>query len=140
MAIAARVLDDRNPAPPTDASSLLEEAHRRAVSSSPAEVAGRMRDLFGQNLTALIAGIDSPKTVARWTRGQVPHPANLARLRAAFQIATVLELGASRQAAQAWFVGMNPILDDRAPASVLVDVPEAAPRVLQAARAFLAHG
>ncbi len=99
-----------------------------------------MRDLFGQNLTALLAGIASPKTVARWTRGQVPHPAHLARLRAAFQIATLIELGASRQTAQAWFVGMNPILDHRSPAVVLADEPEAAPRVMEAARAFLAHG
>ncbi len=139
MVTAAHALD-RDPAPPTDAEALLEEAHRRPVSSTPAEVASRMRDLFGQNLTALLAGIDSPKTVARWTRGQVPHPANLARLRAAFQIATVLELGASRQTAQAWFVGMNPILGDCAPASVLADEPDAAPRVMRAARAFLAHG
>jgi hypothetical protein len=38
---------------------------------------------------------------------------------------------------RAWFMGMNPELDDQAPARVLRREPE---RVLQAARQFLAGG
>ena len=42
----------------------------------------------------------------------------------------------SAETVRAWFSGMNPDLDDRPPATVLADEPG---RVLQAARAFLAH-
>ena len=48
-----------------------------------------------------------------------------------------LEARASIETVRAWFVGMNPDLDDRAPALVLGEDPVG---VLQAARAFLAHG
>jgi hypothetical protein len=123
-----------------DADRLVNDAHARAVSASAAEMAAYLQDLFGQNLTALITGIDHPKTVGRWARGQKPHPANLTRIRNAFHIATLLELATSRQTVQSWFMGMNPHLDDRAPALVLADEPDAAPRVMQAAHAFLAHG
>ena len=123
-----------------DADRLVNDAHARAVSATAAEIAAYLQDLFGQNLTALMAGIDHPKTVGRWTRGQKPHPANLARIRNAFHIATLLESATSRQTVQSWFMGMNPHIDDRAPALVLADEPDAAPRVMQAAQAFLAHG
>lgn len=119
---------------------VLRDAHLRAVSTPAAEMAGHLQALFGQSLTALVSGIENPKTVGRWARGQAPHPASLARLRNAFQIATLLESATSPQTVRSWFMGMNPYLDDRAPALVLADEPDAAPRVMQAARAFLAHG
>lgn len=122
------------------ATMAIAKAHQQAVTATPAEIASRMQDLFGQNLTALVCGIDNPKTVGKWAQGQIPHPNNLARLRNAFQIAALLELAESRQTAQAWFMGMNPLLGDRAPALVLADEPEAASDVMRAARAFLAHG
>lgn len=127
-------------ASPGAGAALVEEAHRRAVSAPATMVATHMREVFGQNLTALMVGVANPKTVGRWMRGQEPHPATLARLRAAYQIATLLELATSRQTVQAWFMGMNPDLGDRAPALVLADEPDASPQVMRAARTFLAHG
>lgn len=132
---AARMVEQR-----TDAARMVEEAHQRAIEATPAEIAVYLQGLLGQNLTALLAGIENPKTVARWARGQEPHPSNLARVRNAFQIATLLELATSRQTVRSWFMGMNPSLDDRAPALVLADEPGEAPSVMRAARAFLAHG
>ncbi|HEU0114092.1 MAG TPA: hypothetical protein VFQ80_05425, partial [Thermomicrobiales bacterium] len=120
--------------------AMIAKAHQRAVMATSAEMAGWMQALFGQNLTALVCGLDNPKTVGKWAQGQAPHPATLARLRNAFQIAALLEMAESRQTAQAWFVGLNPLLGDRAPARVLADEPESAPDVMRAARAFLAHG
>ncbi len=131
---------ERDVTTPPSAAQVIAEAHQRAVSALPAEMAAHLQDLFGQNLTALVSGIENPKTVGRWVRGQTPHPANLGRLRDAFQIVTLLELTTSRQTVQAWFMGMNPDLGDRAPALVLADEPGAATRVMGAARAFLAHG
>ncbi len=140
MAIATSATSEAATARQDAAAAVLATAHQRAVTATPAEMAGRMQDLFGQNLTALVCGIDNPKTVGKWAQGQVPHPSNLTRLRNAFQIATLLELAESRQTAQAWFMGLNPYLSDRAPALVLADEPGDAPRVMRAARAYLAHG
>lgn len=122
------------------AAQILEEAHQRAVTATPAEMAGYLQELLGQKLTALMAGVENPKTVGKWVRGQEPHPAYVIRIRDAFQIATLLELASSRQTVRSWFMGMNPSLDDRAPALVLADEPDAAPHVMRAARGFLAHG
>ena len=119
---------------------MVEAAHQRTIQATPAEMAIRLQELFGQNLTALVVGVENPKTVGRWARGQAPHPSNLARLRNAFHVATLLEWATSRQTVQSWFMGMNPYLDDRAPALVLADEPDEAPRVMRAARAFLAQG
>ncbi len=122
------------------ADHILEEAHQRAVTATPAEMASHLQELLGQKLTALMAGVENPKTVGKWARGQEPHPTNLDRIRDTFQIATLLELASSRQTVRSWLMGMNPSLDDRAPALVLADEPEAAPQVMRAARGFLAHG
>lgn len=140
MVVAMTGKDEQRTVPRPDAAHAIAEAHQRTVAASPAEMAGYLQELFGQSLTALVAGVDNPKTVGKWARGQVPHPGNLLRMRNAFQIATLLELAASRQTARSWFMGMNPLLDDRAPALVLADEHETAPLVMRAARGFLAHG
>ncbi len=59
------------------------------------------------------------------------------RLRQAYQIVRLLMERESAETVRAWFVGMNPDLDDQAPVLVL---PEEPVRVLQAARSFLAQG
>jgi hypothetical protein len=48
----------------------------------------------------------------------------------------------SKEVAQAWFQGLNPLLDDRSPARLLRDgdLEEVGPQVLTAARQFAAVG
>lgn len=102
------------------------------------EMATYLQDLFGQKPTAVTTGISDPKAVGKWARGErESHPDAERRLRAAFQVAEYLMRVESRQAVRAWFMGMNPQLDDRAPALVIRDNPGL---VMQAARAFLAGG
>lgn len=120
--------------------SLIEHVHQQAVTASAAEQAAYLQELLGQQLTALMTGIDNPKTVGRWAHGQSPHAATGKRLRDAYQIALLLDLARSRQTAQSWFMGMNPHLGDRSPAIVLADDADGAIAVMQAARTFLAHG
>ena len=116
----------------------IASAHDRAIRAGIAEVAAYLQDLFGQKLTAVIAGVADPKAVGKWARGErVPHPDAEQRLRAAFQVAGFLMQAESRQTVRAWFVGMNPQLDDRAPALVIAEDPIA---VMRAARAFLVDG
>jgi hypothetical protein len=113
-------------------------AYARAMRAGIREVATYLQDLFGQKLTAVMAGVQDPKAVGKWARGErEPHPEMEKRLRAAFQVAEFLMQVESRQAVRAWFTGMNPQLDDHAPALVLGEEPT---QVMQAARAFLAGG
>lgn len=115
----------------------LADAHARATRASVAEVARYLQDLFGQKLTALMAGVHDPKAVGEWGRGtRQPQPEAEQRTRAAFQVAELLLQKESPQTVRAWFVGMNPHLDDEAPAVVIAEGDPA--RAMQAARAFLA--
>jgi hypothetical protein len=112
-----------------------QQAFDQATRATAAQLATFLQDLFGQKLTALLAGVGDPKAVGQWARGErAPHPAAEQRLRRAYQVAALLLRADSAPTVRAWFTGMNPQLDDRAPALVLADEPE---RVVQAARAFV---
>lgn len=115
-----------------------QTAYEQAVRASAPEMATFLQDLFGQKLTALMVGSKDPKAVGKWARGErEPFPDVEERLRAVFQVAKFLMQAESRPAVRAWFMGMNPQLDDRSPALVIVKHPK---DVMQAARAFLAGG
>jgi hypothetical protein len=125
----------------TWAMELLDRAHERTVRTTDAEKAAFLQELVGQKLTALITGIDDPKAVGKWARGErSPRGAFARRLRDAFQVATLLALGESPQTARSWLLGMNPLLGDRAPAAVFAMVPDGGADAMRAARAFLAQG
>jgi hypothetical protein len=117
------------------------DAAYNAVTKTPwTEKARYLQELFGQREAAVIAGVRDAKTVGRWIRGdQLPQPAQQKRLAAAFQIAKLIEIATTRSLAQAWFLGMNPGLDDQQPAMVIANDPDGGgQRVMQAARTFLA--
>jgi hypothetical protein len=118
---------------------VLEQAvHRRAVRLTLPAIVGSLQDVLGQRLVAVIAGVADAKAVGKWARGErAPHAQAEQRLRDAYQITQLLVERESAETARAWLVGMNPDLEDRAPALVMAEDPT---RVLQAARSFLAHG
>ena len=94
--------------------------------------------LFGQVMTAAIAGVDDARMVEAWSRGSPIESAVSRRsLQTAYQVAKLLRQVESEESVQLWFMGMNPDLDDRAPAQVLREDPA---RVLDAAYAFVVHG
>jgi hypothetical protein len=120
--------------------ALTEEqsAHARTVRLPTSEIVSCLQEILGQRLTAVIAGVSDAKAVGKWARGErPPHPATEKRLRAAYQVTSLLLHAETPETVRAWFVGMNPELDDQAPALVIRDDPV---RVLQSARIFLAHG
>lgn len=119
------------------AEDAIAEADRRAATATAPEMVGWMQDVFGRGMTALVSGADDVLTVSRWTVGTPPPPENLARLRTAYHIATLIAIVDSPQTARAWFMGMNPDLEDRAAAIILADEPERALEVMLAARSFL---
>ena len=114
------------------------DSHTAAIRAPVPKIAGELEELLGQRLTAVIAGVSDAKAVARWARGErAPRPDAEQRLRDAYYVTHLLLQAEAPSTIRAWFSGMNPELDDRAPALAIADD---APRVLQAARTFLAHG
>jgi hypothetical protein len=104
-------------------------------------MAAYLQGLLGQKLTAVMVGIEDPKAVGKWARGErAPRGEAAQRLRDAFHVATLLALGESEETVRAWLMGMNPLLEDRAPAAVFAAFPDGGARAMRAAKAFLANG
>ena len=119
--------------------SAPQEAHRKAVESNIADVVGYLQEVLGQKLVAYVAGVADPRTVARWAAGErAPRAEHEQRLRCAYQTFQLLLAEESPHTVRAWFLGLNPQLDDQSPAQ---SIREGDFRdVLVAAKAFLAGG
>jgi hypothetical protein len=103
-----------------------------------ADMALFLQELFGQRLTAIMSGIEDPKIIGRWARGEeAPSPIDLRHLADAYAVSRLLLRVESRQGVFSWMVGMNPDLDDQAPAEVIVRDPEA---VIDVAHVFAVTG
>jgi len=116
------------------------EAHRTTVESSVADIAAFLQDALGQKLVAFMVGVEDPKTVGRWaSEKRLPQDSGAEqKLRAAYQVFRLLATQESPYTVRAWFVGLNPQLDDESPATA---IREGRVRdVIVAARAFLAGG
>jgi hypothetical protein len=123
------------------AERLLRAAHQRMVAAKPAEMAAFFQRLLGQQLTALMTGTADPKAIGKWARGErAPRGATERRLRDGYHVAMLLTLAEGEETARAWLLGMNPILKDRPPLTIIGESPDGAERVMGAARAYLAHG
>lgn len=115
-----------------------DAAHRGALRLEPWEIASQMRDLLGAKLLAFAVNVD-PRTVNRWAAGSDrPRDSHEARLRAAYQAYLLMKPVEADPTIRAWFMGMNPQLDDRSPAEALAD--DQFREVMSAARAFVAGG
>ena len=122
------------------ASTSWASAQRRSTEATAAEVAGLLQDVLTRRLTAFIAGVDG-KTISRWATGEVATIRDLnveQRLRAAYAVARMLLEWGSPQTVRAWFIGLNPHLDDSSPASALRDGN--LQEVIAAARIYVAGG
>lgn len=109
------------------------------MSLSIADVAGYLQEVLGQKLVAHMAGVQDHKAVGQWAAGnRKPRPDSEQRLRAAYQIFHMLQEEESPHTVRAWFIGLNPQLDDRSPATLIAD--DNVRDVLVAAKAFLAGG
>ncbi len=109
---------------------------------SDADIVGRLRDVLGLALVAYLGEVKETRAVAQWAAGQRrPSAVVMTRLRTAYQAAALLGGVENAGVVQAWFVGMNPALEDMAPATVLreQDLDQAGPAVVTAARAFTAR-
>ena len=115
-----------------------ERAHQETVRAATKDIAWTLQRLFGQRVVAFMTGIEDPKAVGRWARGErSPRDEAEQRLRAAYHITQLLTLADSAETARAWFIGMNPHFADRAPFAILGEDPAQAAQVLAAAKAFI---
>ena len=103
-------------------------------------MAAFLQDALGQKLAAFMVGVDDPKTVGKWAAEKhVPRDLEVERkLRDAYLVFRLLLTKESPYTVRAWFVGLNPQLDDESPATAIRDGRTR--DVLVAARAFLAGG
>ena len=118
-------------------------AHAEAVRLPFSELVTELRALLGVRLLAYLASVRETRAVNQWCEGIRDTDADtVLRLRNAFVIAKMLAQSDPPSVVQAWFQGLNPLLDDRSPARLLRegDLDDAGPQVLAAARAFLATG
>jgi hypothetical protein len=119
-------------------------AHRRSIQAPFGEIVAELAEILGKKLTAYIGGVKDTRVVERWIQGEVEQPYRDAdrRIRLAYQIAKTLSEHDSARVVQAWFIGLNPELQDRAPIRLLkeADIDKGGPELLNAMRAFLAGG
>lgn len=120
--------------------SLLKDVHSQATRVSLSEATSMMYRLLTGKVAAYMIGVKNVRTLTRWAGGAVGEMRieQETRLRTAYEIATLLSHFDAPETVRAWFIGMNPELDDVAPIEVIRQgrLQEA----LGAARAFVANG
>ena len=104
------------------------------------DIVKALQEALGTGLVGFVAGGVERKTVMRWAGGQQASsrvPA-VNRLRVAFQAMQLLLSRDSEHTVRAWFIGLNPQLDDTSPAQALHDGQLR--EVLVAAKSFTLGG
>ncbi|GAA4472026.1 hypothetical protein GCM10023094_03670 [Rhodococcus olei] len=119
-------------------------AYNAAARMEQPELVTELRALLGAKLVAYLGKVKETRAVRQWAEGtrSVGNDTDLERLRVAYRAARLITERDTPQVAQAWFQGLNPILDDQAPALMLRegDLADVGPKVLAAARQFAAVG
>ncbi|MXP20173.1 hypothetical protein GIY30_02150 [Gordonia sp. HNM0687] len=120
-----------------------QRTHREVLQLSDADLAARVRVGLGAKLAAYLGNVKETRAVRQWAAGEraIRDRAVVQRYRVALEVLGILRSQVSPEVAQAWFQGLNPVLDDQAPLMVLrssAGDDDAARDVLGAARAFVA--
>ena len=94
---------------------------------------------LGLSLVAYLSGVSDTKTVSRWASGaQHPRRDSASRIQLAFQAYQFLLQYDSSHTVRAWFVGINPQLEDASPARAIRE--DHLEDVFIAAKAFASGG
>ena len=99
-----------------------QQAHRQAMSVPLNELAGSLQELLSRRMTTQIAGVKDGKTITRWASGEITEIRDFEveqRLRTAYEIAQLLLVSDPPQTVKAWFLGLNPFLNDTSPIEAL---------------------
>ncbi len=112
-------------------------AHTESVQISAQDLSERLARVLGRHVLAVATGRDV-RTIQRWVSGRTVGDADERRLRDTYQVYSLLASVEGDHTIRAWFVGMNPQLEDVAPAEALGE--NRARDVMAAARAFVNGG
>ncbi|TDS82345.1 hypothetical protein [Nesterenkonia aurantiaca] len=117
---------------------MSEAVRTHSVAEFPVrDVSGIVRELmvvFGTSLLSFIMEVDS-RSLQRWSGGQGIRYESEKRVRDLHTVFTLLRQKEEPATIRAWFMGMNPQLDDASPAEAIRD--GSARDVMAAARAYL---
>ncbi len=118
-------------------------AHRRSISASLSDAIRELNNILGSRLVGYILKVEDSRTLKSWIDGSsIPKNSEVTKtLRNALHIALILADHDENDTVQAWFLGINPQLDDMPPATLLRtgDIKQAR-EVLIAARSYVAGG
>lgn len=113
-------------------------AHKASVALASPAIVARLQEALGRDVVAIITG-KTARQVSRWVSGEAKPPlAEQRLLRDTFQVVELLAEVDTDEVVRAWFIGMNPQLEDAAPAEVIAD--GRVRDVMAAARAFVNAG
>ncbi len=122
-----------------DLSLASREAHRQTTETSIEQITSFLEEVLGRKLVAALAGVADPKAVGRWAAGErSPRAAAEERLRVAYQVFRLLLTEESKHTIRAWFIGLNPQLNDESP--VMVIRAGRFQEVMVAAKAYVSGG
>lgn len=124
-----------------DRTTASVDAHRNSVRVGFADVVAFLKSHLGVAAVSIIAGDADAKTIGRWADGgAVRRDADVIerRIRSAYHAFLELQRTEAAETIRAWFLGMNPQLDDESPVEALAADRDR--EVLSAARAFVAGG
>ena len=113
-------------------------AHARSVRSASTAVVARLQEVLGRDVVSVITD-KQPRTVTRWISGDAnPTSRDQQLLRDTLQVVELLSEVEGPEVTRAWFIGMNPQLNDESPAEEIAagHVRD----VMAAARAFINAG
>ena len=111
-------------------------AHARSIGDEIDDILRTLVQVLGKKVVAAIVNRDL-RTIQRWQsgKGSAIGADEQRILRDVFQIYTIIAAVDGDHTVRAWFLGMNPVLDDRSPVEVIVDGRARA--AVAAARAFV---
>lgn len=119
--------------------SVRTSAHVDALEVSPDDIIRQLADVLSKPVVAFIFGKDE-RTISRWIENpQLRLRADdEQRARNTYQIYALLAPSEGSHTVRAWFMGMNPQLEDEAPAEALAEGRYR--EVMAAARAYVNGG
>jgi hypothetical protein len=98
------------------------EANRKAFQTPLAQIVVELQQVLSQRVVAYTAGVNT-RTIQRWANEHdEEHVRNVSatrRLRATYEIVTLLLGYDSPYTVKAWFIGPNPLLEDDSPSEAI---------------------
>lgn len=114
-------------------------AHTQSLGTSPQDIVRQLHAVLGRNVLALIVN-RSPRTIDRWVKDEDLRldSGDDRTVRNTYQIYTLLSTVEGDHTIRAWFMGMNPQLEEASPAEALAE--DRFREVMASAKAFVTGG